>query len=113
MASADECPDANSMIEVKICVHKIFLAEDDELNRVYKIIMKQLDDEGKQKLKTVQKAWIVYREAKAEFAADYARGGSHAGYLYCKSRIKSTQQRVQELKSIGPRLVHGFTSKGF
>jgi uncharacterized protein YecT (DUF1311 family) len=60
--------------------------------------MEQLDDKRKQKLKTAQRAWLVYRDAEAEFSADHARGGSLAGYLYSKSRIKSTKNRIIVLK---------------
>ena len=97
---AFDCQNAGNMIEIKICSNQEFLLEDKELNVVYKEVIKLLDNEGKQKLKNAQKAWIIYRDTKAEFAADFARGGTLAGFLYSKSRIKSTKLRIQELNNI-------------
>ncbi len=96
---AVDCENAVTTIDMKECAYQEFQVEDKELNNVYKELIKQLDNEGKKKLKTVQRAWIVYRDAEAAFAADYARGGTISVLLYTGSQTYSTKKRVQELKS--------------
>lgn len=71
---------------------------DKELNRVYQRVLADLDEEGVKKLKASQRAWIAYRDAEAERAADEARGGSMAPLLYSGTLATLTNERVQRLK---------------
>ncbi len=71
---------------------------DKELNAVYKMLMTGLDDEGKVLLKTSQRAWLVYRDAEAAFAADEMRGGSAAPLLYSGSIAALTKARTLGLR---------------
>ncbi len=71
---------------------------DKELNVIYKKVLAGLDDEGVQKLKVSQRAWIAYRDAEAAFAADEARGGSMAPMLYSGTIARLTMERIEQLK---------------
>jgi uncharacterized protein YecT (DUF1311 family) len=77
-----------------------FKRADAELNKTYEAVLKKLpDDEGKQKLKQSQRAWLAFRDAEAAFAADEARGGSMAPTLRYATMTELTQQRIKQLKS--------------
>ncbi|MFZ4775626.1 MAG: lysozyme inhibitor LprI family protein [Terrimicrobiaceae bacterium] len=71
---------------------------DKELNEAYKKLMVELDDEGKALLKTSQRAWLVYRDAEAAFAADAMRDGSAAPLLYSGSIAALTKARTLGLR---------------
>jgi uncharacterized protein YecT (DUF1311 family) len=71
---------------------------DAELNKVYAKVQAKLDKEGKEKLKAVQRAWVVFRDAQADLDADIMRGGSAAPMLHSGSMARSTKQRTVELK---------------
>jgi len=100
MLNALDCNNAETTYDMKDCALQDFQAIDKELNSVYKKLMNLLDSGGKQKLKTAQKAWIVFRDAQAKFSADYARGGTLERLLFQRSQVDTTQKRVVELKSI-------------
>lgn len=70
---------------------------DAELNRVYARLTKKLDKEGVAKLKKSQRAWIAYRDAEMEFAADTARGGSMSPMLYSGAGAQLTKDRIKDL----------------
>jgi uncharacterized protein YecT (DUF1311 family) len=76
-----------------------FEKADTELNKTYEALLNKLPDgEGKQKLKTSQRAWLVFRDADAAFAADRARGGSMAPTIRYETMAQLTQQRIKQLK---------------
>jgi uncharacterized protein YecT (DUF1311 family) len=78
-----------------------FEAADKELNAVYRQLMGKLDKESQAKLKATQKAWIIYRDAAADFSADLeARGGSMFPLAYHTQRAAITKQRTEELQTV-------------
>ena len=78
-----------------------FEAADATLNKVYKQLIGKLDDEGKEKLKIAQRAWVQFRDAQADFEADSeARGGSMAPLIYNGARKRLTDARVKELQRV-------------
>lgn len=77
-----------------------FEAADATLNKVYKQFIDKLDDEGKEKLKIAQRAWVQFRDAQSDFEADSeARGGSMAPLIYNGARKRLTDARIKELKA--------------
>jgi uncharacterized protein YecT (DUF1311 family) len=72
---------------------------DKALNATYKELMALLDDEGKEKLKTAQRAWLKFRDAEAEVDADYARGGSLSPQLYAIALKSLTEARTAQLQA--------------
>ena len=76
-----------------------FTKADKELNEVYAKVLEVLDDMTKEKLKRSQRAWVVFRDAEAEFRADAeARGGSVYPLIHEGVRSKLTKERVKALK---------------
>jgi uncharacterized protein YecT (DUF1311 family) len=75
-----------------------FKKADADLNKIYAKVMAKLDDEGKEKLKTAQRAWIAFRDAQAELDADVSRGGTMAPLLRSSSMTDSTQARIRQLQ---------------
>lgn len=76
-----------------------FEKADTELNKTYEVLLNKLPDvEGKQKLKASQRAWLVFRDADAAFAANQARGGSMAPTICYETMAELTQQRIKQLK---------------
>jgi uncharacterized protein YecT (DUF1311 family) len=75
-----------------------FAAADVDLNKVYKQLAGRLDEESQAKLKAVQRAWVQFRDAEAEFEADVeARGGTMAPVIYNGRRAELTKIRTEEL----------------
>ena len=77
-----------------------FEQADAELNRCYEALLTKLPDaEGKEKLKQSQRAWLVFRDGEAAFAADQARGGSMAPTIRYGTMAELTQERIKQLKN--------------
>src|SRR6266849_2849114 len=70
---------AQTQAEMNAQARADFARADADLNKTYQAVLAKLRDaESKQKLKEQQRAWLVFRDAEAAFAADQARGGSMA-----------------------------------
>ena len=76
-----------------------FEKADAQLNRVYKKVLAEMDAEAQAKLKTAQRAWIVFRDAEAEYEADQeARGGSMYPMCFSVYSADLTRQRIKQLR---------------
>jgi len=77
-----------------------FERADAELNKTYEALLKKLPDEqGKEKLKQSQRAWLAFRDSEAAFVSDQARGGSMAPAIRYETMTELTQQRIKQLKT--------------
>jgi len=75
-----------------------FVKADAELNKIYEALLAKLTDaEGKEKLKQSQRAWLVFRDAEAAFAA--GPRGTMAPTLRYATMTELTQQRIKQLKA--------------
>jgi uncharacterized protein YecT (DUF1311 family) len=68
------------------------------LESVYADLMKQLDETGKAKLRTVQSAWVRFRRTDSDFEADIAREGTLAPLIRVTVLADMTEARTRELK---------------
>jgi uncharacterized protein YecT (DUF1311 family) len=78
-----------------------FEKADAQLNDLYKRALASaaaVDKERKQKLIKAQRAWLLYRDAEAEFEADEVRGGTGYSMEYNGARTNLTEERVKRLK---------------
>ncbi|MEA3213692.1 MAG: hypothetical protein QOE70_6749 [Chthoniobacter sp.] len=89
---------AQSQAEMNQEAYADFKNQDVALNKVYQQVLAKLDDEGQAKLKTAQRAWVAFRDAQAELAADLMRGGSAAPLLRAGSLAETTRARTRQLK---------------
>ncbi len=92
---------AQSQQEMNRQAARDFDAADSALNRVYKQLTDKLDKESQLKLKAVQRAWVQFRDAEAQFEADLeARGGTMAPLIYNGTRASLTKTRTKELQLV-------------
>ena len=94
-----------SNAEMKNAASAILEGWDDELNKVYKLLMSKLSKKEQLKLRNEEKAWIKRKERAAKEAADRfcetVNGnklcGTGYGLEYTGSLINSTRDRAIEL----------------
>lgn len=85
--------------EMKMCAAGKYKQADDELNKVYRVLMSKLDDEGhKASLKTAQQAWLKYRDSNCDFESYLNRGGTIYGVVVSDCMTSMTNSRTKELK---------------
>lgn len=78
-----------------------FEVADKQMNKVYADLISKIDKESQEKLKIVQRAWLVYRDAQADLISDFdARGGSMAPMIYEGTRTELTKTRIENLKKV-------------
>jgi uncharacterized protein YecT (DUF1311 family) len=78
-----------------------FQRADADLNKTYQSIFTKLPTaESKQKLREVQRAWVISRDAEAARAAKETEGGSMAPTLHYQTMTNLTRERITELKAM-------------
>lgn len=97
-AFAINCDDAVSTYDMKLCESKRYEEQDKRLNDYYKKLMAKNDKQGQEKLKIAQRAWIAYRDAECDYAADSMRGGTMESLIAMGCLTGKTQERADELK---------------
>ncbi len=99
--SVPQSASAQSQAEMNQAAAEDFAKADKALNATYKKLVALIDEESAEKLKVAQRAWIVFRDAEAELAADMgARGGSMAPLIYNGRRADLTRERTKQLQVI-------------
>ena len=94
-----------SNVEIKEGSSMILESWDDELNKVYKLLMSKLSKKEQEKLRNEERAWIKRKERVVKEAADEFCGtvngqklcGTGYGLEYTQSLINSTKGRAIEL----------------
>ena len=90
---------AQSQAEMNRQAAKDFEKVDAELNKTYEALLNKLPDaESKQKLKESQRAWLAFRDAETELAADQARGGAMAATIRHETMTELSQERIKQLR---------------
>lgn len=73
--------------------------QDKRLNETYKRVMTTLDDRQKNELKTLQRAWMAYRDIKCSFYYSFTGGTiDRLNGSFCM--IIETANQADELKSL-------------
>ena len=93
------CEDAQTQAEMNICWGNEYKKADAALNKAYQQLSAMLDDEQKVQLKNAENAWIKYRDANCEFAADQYKGGSIRPMIAAICLADVTNSRTTELKN--------------
>ncbi len=96
--SESPCAGAQNTIEISECWQNQYNKADAELNKIYKEIMANLDQNGKNKLRDSQRTWIAYRDKQADEASSQYEGGTLASVAHIQTLAELTQKRVKELK---------------
>ena len=97
---------AQTQMELNQQADEAYKKSDALLNGAYEKLQAALDDEGKKKLATAQKAWIAFRDAEAESQADEYRGGSIQPMIRLDCERHLTEQRTTELEARLARIEH-------
>ncbi|MBF0657404.1 DUF1311 domain-containing protein [Psychrobacter sp. NG25] len=95
-AATTTCDKARTQADLNNCVAAQLAVEDKKLNQSYRDFQRLLNSSEKQQLKTVQLAWIDFRDKACQFSASSVRGGS--AYPMALNGCLSTyteQRRVQ------------------
>jgi uncharacterized protein YecT (DUF1311 family) len=82
------------LIEIEI---ERFSAADKKMNVAYQKLLGILDEEGKSTLREAQRAWVVWRDAEAEFDSHHLAGGKLRPLERWGSLTLSTEARTTRL----------------
>lgn len=85
------------MTQININTGELYEKWDAMLNEIYGVLKEQLSTSEMDALRTKQRAWIKYRDKKAEEARAEYEGGTIAPTMYNDSRIHTTRERCYEL----------------
>jgi uncharacterized protein YecT (DUF1311 family) len=83
--------------EMTECVSAETERQDRRLNEAYGKLMNALNSHRKARLRTAQRAWIVFRDAEAAFL-DYPSGGTLDRLLGANRYLQMTKDRADELE---------------
>lgn len=96
-AAGAACDTGAARYEDASCASLAFDQADRELSKAYQMLLSHQDEEGKRRLREAQRAWIVWRDADARFAASSEGDGSLGRLVMINRRIDATTVRAKEL----------------
>ncbi len=103
LAGAD-CTQDDSRYEDLGCAAKMLDTADKELDEAYSALLQKLNQDGKEKLKASQHAWVLFRDADTALAyQNSGEGGSLGALISTNHRIDLARVRTGQLKY----LLHG------
>lgn len=76
------------------CLDKELTMYDKELNKIYRRLVKNGDND----LKKTEVLWIKFKEADCHYMSKEVNGGSYYNVIYKACLINKTKSRVEELK---------------
>ncbi len=91
---------AQTQAEMNQTANKDYQLVDAELNKVYKELIKLLDEKEKQLLIKAQIDWLKFRDSHCEFETNESEGGSIQPLMYSTCLTERTKNRIDDLKSI-------------
>ncbi len=94
------CSSAMTTAAMRECENLRYEKAERDLDLAYARLMNKLDSTGKEKLKTAQDAWLLFRQAEAEFEANGASGGTLYPLIKITVLADMTLARVAELRKI-------------
>ena len=89
---------AQTQAEMNQTAIENFKKADNELNQVYKKLVKKLNEKEKKLLITAQKNWIRFRDSKCEFEKEEYNGGSIQPLIHYTCLTECTEDRIKDLK---------------
>lgn len=92
------CQNPITTVELNNCASELFEIADKRLDRVYRQVISQLNQEEKQKLAQVQQAWIKFRDRNCDFEALRLSTGSAYTMNYLGCLEEMTKQRSDTLE---------------
>ena len=98
----DSCQEKNpSTAGMVNCINEAFEKWDAELNKFYKLLMSELDDESAKVLKTAELEWIAYKEKEFKLIDKIYSKKEGTMYIPMRAydRMDIIKSRALELKS--------------
>ena len=96
-SASTTCDKAHTQTDINKCIAAELAVEDKKLNQSYRDFQRLLSSSEKQQLKTVQLAWIDFRDKACQFSASPVRGGSAYPMALNGCLTTYTQQRRVQL----------------
>jgi len=91
--------DTGSPSLMYLCGEYGFVESDLKLNETYKALLRKMQSKGsKEKLRSVQKAWLAYRDKTCEFEALSYLGGRDYQLVYVGCLTTQTTDRIMKLE---------------
>jgi uncharacterized protein YecT (DUF1311 family) len=99
-AKGADCKDATTTAAMRACENTRYQQSDQEMQVAYGQLMNKLEPIRKEKLRRAQRAWIVFRDANAEFLAGAAEDGTLAPLIRISALADLTEARTKELRQL-------------
>lgn len=91
---------AQTQAEMNQTANNDFKIADVKLNKLYKQVMKILNEKEKKLMVLAQKDWLKFRDSHCKFEIEQYDGGSIQPLLYFICLTERTNDRIEDLKEI-------------
>lgn len=91
---------AQTQAEMNQTANNDFKKADTKLNKLYKQVMKILNEKEKKLMVLAQKDWLKFRDSHCKFEIEQYEGGSIQPLLYSTCLTERTNDRIEDLKDI-------------
>jgi len=101
MNAADApCKTAGPGAETTTCFLAAAKSADAEMNRVYRELIDNLNQDDRSKLRTAQRLWIQFRDANCKAERGLYSGGSAYSMAYAACMESETRYRTNDLRQM-------------
>ena len=91
---------AQTQMEMNQTAYTDFKKADAKLNKIYKQVMKILNEKEKKLMIKAQKDWLTFRDSHCKFEIKQYDGGSIQPLIYSNCLTERTNTRIKDLKEI-------------
>ncbi|MCB8888329.1 DUF1311 domain-containing protein [Halomonas malpeensis] len=95
--SETSCDDATTQANMNRCAGQAYQTADSDLNEAYQTLIEPLEGDARQALVTAQRAWIAFRDAECDYAAQGVAGGSAEPMVRNQCLTTLTRERTRTL----------------
>lgn len=99
LAQQANCRNPQTQSEINYCAEQSRRRADQELNRVYRLVVPKLAAARRNQLVNAQTAWIKFRDAECDFSSSLAEGGTMQPGLEAGCLEQVTRERTSDLNS--------------
>ncbi len=96
-ASAEECGNLRTQLDMNQCAAGQFKQLDKELNTVYRQCRSRLDEGQKAQFKAAELAWVKYRDLSCAFESSDVEDGSVHPFILQSCLAEKTRARLKEI----------------
>ena len=92
--------EAQTQMEMEQTAYNDYKKADTELNKIYKLVVKILNEKEQKLLILAQKDWRKFRDSQCKFEVEQYNGGSIQPLMYFTCLKEQTNNRIVGLKAI-------------